>query len=242
MNRKLKALGLALFAAFAMSAIGAQAASADLFTSAAEGEATVLTSSADEPHEFKYSGGTVKCAVTNFSGTQTGNEATELTITPTYEECTFSGEPAAVRTNHCDYNFTTETVEGFAVVHVECENAGEHIEVEIPSWDHCTLTIAPQTVGQGVTYTDEGGEVTVGVNATVSVTRDNPGSHLFCAFIAESGTGTYSGSSWMAGYEDKGGPSTSFTTDETSTTDGDQGITHWSWEEGSQVVIGADTG
>jgi len=240
MNRKLKALGLALFAAFAMSAIGAQAASADLFTSA-DPDSTVLTSSADTEHVFSYSSGEVKCKVTKFSGTQTGETATELTITPTYEECTFGGEPAAVRTNHCDYKFTTETDEGHAPVGVECENKGEHIEVEIIPWNHCTLTIAPQTTGGGVTYTDEGGEVTVDITAEVEVTRDNPGSHLFCAFIAESGNGTYSGSSWMAGYEDEGGPSTSFTEDETATTD-NRGITHWSWEEGSQVDIGADTG
>jgi len=241
MTRKLKALGLGLLAAFALSAIGAQAASGDVFTTGAEPK-TVFTSSADTQHLFSYSVGSVKCAVTNFSGTQTGDTATELTITPTYEECTFAGEPAAVRTNHCDYTFTTETDEGHAPVGVECENEGEHIEVEITPWNHCTLTIAPQTTGGGVTYTDEGGEVTVDITAEVEVTRDNPGSNLFCAFIPESGNGTYTGSSWMAGYEDEGGPSTSFTEDETSTTEGDQGITHWSWEEGAQVDIGADTG
>jgi len=242
MTGKLRALGLALLAAFAMSAIGAQAASADLFTSAAEGEATVLTSSEDTAVEFSYSIGTVQCKVAKFSGTQTGEEATELTITPTYEECTFGGEPMIYRTNHCKYKFTTETVEGHAPVGIECENEGEHIEHEIIPWNHCTLTIAPQTTAGGVTYTDEGGEVTVDITAEVEVTRDNPGAHLFCGFIPESGVMTIAGSFWLAGYEDEGGPSTSFTEDETATTEGDQGITHWSWEEGAQVEIGADTG
>jgi len=240
MTRKLRAMGLALFAAFAMSAIGAQAASADLFTSA-DPDSTVLTSSEDTEILFSYSGGTVKCAVTKFSGTQTGETATELTITPTYEECTFGGEPMIYRTNHCKYKFTTETVEGHAPVGIECENEGEHIEHEIIPWNHCTLTIAPQTTGGGVTYTDEGGEVTVDITAEVEVTRDNPGNHLFCAFLAESGTMSIAGSFWLAGYEDEGGPSTSFTEDETATTD-NRGITHWSWEEGDQVEIGADTG
>ena len=56
MNRKLKALGLALFAAFAMSAVAAQGASAHDFHSSSESGVTHLTAEADpsEPHQIFY--------------------------------------------------------------------------------------------------------------------------------------------------------------------------------------------
>jgi len=246
MTRNLKALGLALFAAFAMSAVAASAASADMFVASPE---TVVTAEDHTvAHLFTYGLGEVECEVTNFSGTSgEKEEETSLTVTPTYDKCTLFDEPAVVRTNHCYYVFTSHTDgNGDAPVHIECENAGEHIEVEVVETG-CTVTVAGgQTTGNGVSYASSEGEVTATVTAEVEATRDNPTSDFLCSFLPSSGTGEYTGNSILKGYEISGEVPTTenegitWTAEDGHETEG-TGITHWKWGEGDQVGISVNT-
>jgi len=243
MAHNLKAPGLALFAAFALGALGAGAAAADVFV--AEPSSTVLTAEDHtEAHSFEYGLGTVECEVTNFAGEAPTIEETEIAITPTYDKCTLFSDPAVVRTNHCYYVFTSHTDEGgHAPVHVECENAEEHIEVEVVETG-CTVTVAPQTEhAGGVSFTNEGSgseaDVTVDITAEVEATRDNPTDDFLCSFLPSSDTGKYTGNSTLKGYEYASGPSTGWTKDNGHQTAG-TGTTHWSWGEGDQVGVSVD--
>ena len=252
MTRNLKAMGLALFAAFALSAIGAQTASADLFVAPPD---TVVTAEADTvDHTWAYGLGTVKCEVTNFSGTSGENEEeTSLTVTPTFDECTLFDDLAVVRTNHCYYVFTSHTDgNGHAPVHIECENAGEHIEFEVVETG-CTVTVAGgQTTGNGVSFAngDSGSEadVTVDLTAELEATRDNPTSDFLCSFLPASGTMATTGNFTLKGYELSGEVPTTenegitWTAEDGHETEG-TGTTHWTWGEGDQVGISVnDTG
>jgi len=238
MNRKSKALGLALLAALALSALGAQGASGDLFVS--EVSTTILTSDEDVEYGLSYSGLEVRCSTTSFSGTQIGSEATEINLTPTFSECSAGGSSAAVRTNHCYYTFSNETSGGHGRIELRCTEPGEHIEYEVPAFGHCNLTVGPQLMGSGASYTDWEGEVTVEITAEVTVTRDT-NKNFFCELLSHEGTGAFTGASVLVGFKDQNFYSTEYTEDETATTT-ERGVTDWSWLEGDQVNIAVGTG
>lgn len=220
MTRNLKALGLALVAVFAMSALVVSAAQAEevkhTFTS--EVTPTVLTGKQETgtKHAFTVGTGanahTTTCEKAEFAGTQEGKEANTVTLKPTYSECSASGLGAAtVRTNHCAYVFQSDTVTSEdAAVEVECAE-GSSIEVEVPSVG-VTLHIGAQTPAGGNHYTNlaehpaAGGKMAVTAKTTVS------GVHYTCSgggcFLLEGGgtgsNGTYTGESWVTGYNDTG--------------------------------------
>ncbi len=119
MKRNLKALGLALVAAFALSAIAASAASADFITT--NDGTTILESEATETQVFKNGEGVeVKCTAVAVDGSIVGTTAETVTVEPTYSGCTIvipkvGTVPAFVDTEGCHYLFTTVTQ-----VHILC--------------------------------------------------------------------------------------------------------------------------
>lgn len=129
MKRNLKALGLALVAAFALSAVLASAASAE-FTSATGGatlKATALTPQVFKIYNTSPGNAEVSCNKISVTGTAPA-ASTELTVEPHYEECTVTDEhtgltnqPANVTNNGCDYLFTTHAGEN---VHIVCPGGG----------------------------------------------------------------------------------------------------------------------
>jgi hypothetical protein len=135
MIRNLKVLGLALVAAFALSAVVASAASAH-FTSGAD--STTLTATALNEQVFVTHGTPgenteVKCTQVSVTGGPFGTDETELTVHPTYGgTCTItvegvgSGLTAEVKSNGCNYIFTTTLTNN---IHIEC-GANESIEVK----------------------------------------------------------------------------------------------------------------
>src|SRR3954453_13126535 len=91
MNRKIKALGLALMASLALTAVLASAASAaGTFTSSSTH--TILSGTQTTAHEFSAGSGfgKIKCSTATFAGTSSATSETHQTITPTYEGCTDS--------------------------------------------------------------------------------------------------------------------------------------------------------
>jgi hypothetical protein len=178
MMRNLKALGLAMLAAFALSAAAAADAQAVEGTFSWEEGTTKLVGEADPtaPTQlFSVTPGihtaSFKCDEVTGTATVTGTGAASVTAknivysdtgtTPETNKCTGTADGfaavATVRFNKCDYHFVAGTTEAEApngktegTVEIKCEKAGEKIEVEEAG---CTVTVAPQTVGPVYYYT-----------------------------------------------------------------------------------------
>jgi hypothetical protein len=169
MIRSVKALGLGLLAALAVSAVAAPAASANppkfhsefagIFLTGAQTGIVANTLTTDL--------GEMKCNVVKFSGTQGPMTTTTMTLKPTYEECTIAAENAVVTLNGCRYTFhleeQTEPIE--ARMGIECP-AGEELEIDTPE---CTITIPAQEPRKTVTFTNEGAGTTRSVVADLNV-------------------------------------------------------------------------
>ena len=202
MSRNLKALGLALIAAMAMTAVAAQAASAHEFTSASN--STVVTATGTN-HVFDANGVKVTCTAF-FKGTQTGKIADTLTVRPVYSNeekiCETPIGKAQIDTKGCDYIFDSETSgAGDATVSVSC-SAGHSIKI---TGTACTITVGSQTPAGGVSFTNEAaGDVKVTATATgIHYTTSGFG----CALVGLPGTGvngTYTGTATAQGFVDNG--------------------------------------
>lgn len=167
MNRKIKALGLALVAALALTAVMASAAQAE-FTS--DKDETYLHGNKENPHVFTAGGGigSITCSTATFEGEQDGNVATLVHIDPTYSGCSDSlGRTVHIDDEGLSYTFTTDET-----IHV---NGTMTLTVTSSSKVVCTITIHAQTIENGVSFTNLGGTkgITVeahaeGVHSTVS--------------------------------------------------------------------------
>ncbi len=171
MNRKLKALGLALVALCAFAAVSATGASANSkFTS--ESGHTELKGSQIGIDKFKTAAGTVECNEATYTGTSASTETTEQTINPTYSECkAFGFVNAVIDMNGCDYLFTIKT-EGVPAVqknsiHIVCP--AEKV-ISVTAFN-CEVTVPPQTIENGVTYINSGtGGTGMDIETTVHAT------------------------------------------------------------------------
>ena len=221
MNRKLKALGVAVVAVLAMSAVVASGAQATKFTAAEYPASLHGTQPEGAKHSFKYGSATVECSTATFAGTLS-EASSEVGIEPTYEGChviilgtTFPATVTKSGSKPC-YTFKVTGTDKEALgdvdkaegdVHVNCSLT---IDIYSNASDHaadktlCVIHVEPQTAGGTVTY-----EATTAPtpdvlhvyakNVTVAATRT--GSAL-CG--AASGTGTYNGKVTV-GAKDKGG-------------------------------------
>jgi hypothetical protein len=205
MIRNLKVLGLAMVAVLAMSAMVASAASAHEFKS--ESSSTTLTGEQVGEHVFTAEGNEVKCTAAKFTGTQSGTEADEVQVHPTYgaaakegATCKFSALTATVNTGSCDYRFDSETdANGHATTKVVCTSGSITI-----SLSGCTITIGAQTVDQGVSFTNEGSGASRDVKVTATATGIDYSASGFGCSLAGIKTGahtdgTYNGTTTVKG-------------------------------------------
>jgi hypothetical protein len=237
MTRNLKALGLALAAVFAMSAVAASTASAvasDHFTTT---KPSALLTGVSHDNEFKITGGPgFACTTSKFTGTVLNN-ATEATIDPEYtgkfshtphntagvdfRECNGTGGDVTLDMNGCHYDLTGSTTgldQGLvdATVWITCP-AGQAIKITQLSTG-MTLSIPAQTPTAGdVTYTNlpnhSGGKaVTVKATATGLTYHCTP---AFVCLISGAGShgndSDYTGTVTVTGYEDVDGLPTPLT-------------------------------
>jgi hypothetical protein len=161
---KAKALGLALIAVFAMSAIAASGAQAETWFHS-DTNPTVITGSVIEQTKFVTSGGTWKCNKEEYKATSTGvqNGSTwttkTITFTPIFGECTAFGFVGAtidvdIPGHECGYLYhLTNNTPPTATVDIECKHADEDITVTSP---FCTMHIEQQTGLAHVVFTNEG--------------------------------------------------------------------------------------
>lgn len=218
MTRNLKALGLALVAVFALSAVASAAAQAESKFMAAEYPVTIHGSQTTK-HIFKYGGNEVTCENAEFNGSATA-ASSEIEIEPAYTNChvnvlgsilpatvTIGTPPAGkkcylFKITGTDPTDPTNLDKAVGTVTIQCEfiihiyaSAKEHEEGKTSL---CTLAVsAPQGPFTGVTFENNTATGHVNVNASISgiaVTRT--GSTL-CG--AASGTATYTGNTAMEG-------------------------------------------
>jgi hypothetical protein len=203
MTRNLKALGLALLAVFAMSAVAASGASAaeDVFTSSEE--VTDLTGHGAGA-VFQYTEGKlgVTCETETYNGTIEGAAVNEITVHPVYEgHCTAGPFEATITTDGCNYIISGDTDEnGHAGVEIECDE-GKEITVDTA----CTIHIPPQTpTGGGVSFANGvSGQDDVTVNATVTGIHSTV-THSFACTLGGIAPGTHTGGTYEGSVTVKG--------------------------------------
>jgi hypothetical protein len=127
MIRKFKALGLALAAVFAISAVVTSAASATAgtLTTFPAGSTVIATAEQTGIHKFTLTDhkigegfATTECTTAKFTGSFVSASmegATVFTVQPVYEGCKAFGLNATVTTTGCDYLFRTGTQSGIVI-------------------------------------------------------------------------------------------------------------------------------
>jgi hypothetical protein len=184
MTRNLKALGLALVAVFALSAVAASAAYAEGVSELTpQSNQHVIITGHQEKVIYKTAAGQeVTCEKITYDGTINGNTAT-LTLEPTYSSChtTFPKFPTTITMNGCDYlihgQLTKPAGTFQASTDIVCPSPGgveSTIEVHIYSnVGHtellCTATIKGQTGLTTITIRNTAGtpdDVTLESNLT----------------------------------------------------------------------------
>jgi hypothetical protein len=204
MNRKIKALGLALVAALALTAVMASTAAANFTSSAAH--TTLHGVQQGEGHQFTAGEGigAINCKTATFSGTATGTSVSTVTIKPTYENCKDSlGRVVHITKNTLEYHFLSTASKGFVTM------TGE-IELTVTtSFGHCTIliqghrtvngtTVPDQTIN-GITYAQSGNDLLVTTHSN-NITSIVEGSGFACGTTKTHQTnGTYIGSTLMKG-------------------------------------------
>lgn len=199
MTHKLKAMGLALVAVFALSAMVAASASASAFHS--EASSTIITGSGEGTHTFTASGFSVECTTATFKGTSSGTETSSLEMHPEYSGCESSLGAAPVDTAGCNYVFNATTNgTGHLPSNISCTGTST-IKVTAPG---CTLSFGTQNTTGGVKATNlgTGSSRDTTVDATVTASFTKSGS--FC-FVISGNTGTYTGNTTVVGYANNGG-------------------------------------
>jgi hypothetical protein len=222
MTRNLKALGLALVAVFAMSAVAASSAPALHFTGGTG--ITKVDGAQVGLNVFTANGSPIECEEATFSGTVVATTTTEQTITPTYNKCRFASKTVntTVDMNGCAFILTIPNAANVNnPVHVECPTGTGTIThngvantkviiVTIPGL--CEFTIPEQTpTTGGVKYEagTSGGKKDVTVNA--SITGIHYTTHGNCQILSGKATdftwsdGTYNGKITFTGTNGAGG-------------------------------------
>jgi hypothetical protein len=195
MTRNLKALGLALVAAFALSAVMASGASAKTAQFTTQAGTVHIDGAQVETDKFFIGTKELTCTTANLKGTAEGPEQSTVTLTPTYETChaivTILGfkvtRTATVTMNGCDYVFqaTKETNETpySADLTVTCHE-GNEIEIHVyknsaePHSEEvlCTYDIHHQTITDAIQLTntkDANGVMDIHAHVNANVTLTN---------------------------------------------------------------------
>jgi hypothetical protein len=146
--------------------------------------------------------GSIGCNKQTYTATTSSETTTSLTVTPTYSECYTTPGPwtadrnIPIHVNGCTFTFTVAqgTVDSTEQTsHLVCP-AGKKIEITHQQVG-CTLSVDPQTVNTGLTYTKKTNpgtgkhEVTMDVGVKFKTTRHGG----ICIFVGTEGEGTLSG-------------------------------------------------
>jgi hypothetical protein len=226
MSIKLKALGLALFAALAVGAVSvvsATGATGGHFTSGSSW--TVLSGSQVGGNAANYientnEGARVICPEqeTISAASVSGTTVTQITATPTFPDgcelqAAFSG-PATIDTNGCDFLFTIESAEPeHTAVHLVCPEGKEVAATVDPVVvGSCVIDYPPQTpTSGGVVYaaTEHSGKASLHLDITAEgiTSNETPMGFLGCGTQAgESNNSDFFGTATVVGKDTTGTP------------------------------------
>lgn len=162
MISNLRSFGLTLIAVATVAAMIAPASSANEAGIFSAGSYPAHISGIDVDDTITTSGTTLACKTTTYTGTL-GGASTQLTLTPTYKDCTKDGTPATITMNGCAYIFNVGSGTGAhwnGTVHIECPGSVIEIHRYASSVTHaegksnCTVTIFEQPNLTGITYTN----------------------------------------------------------------------------------------
>jgi hypothetical protein len=208
MNRKLKAFGLVLVAVFAMSALSAATASAELFHAGEHG--TVIGENVGE-EVFTTNAGTVKCKTAKYTGTSTTNTPGSQIVTPQYSSCTaFGFVNTTIDVGTCQYRFNTPVNTTSTVDIINCGANG----VVVTAFN-CEVTIPNQSGLSHVVWENVAGTSPHHIRANVTISgityiqhsKSFPG----CNTAGTNGTptslfhdGTYHGTNTVKAFNTKG--------------------------------------
>jgi len=227
MNRNLKALGTALVAVFAMTAVLASAAQAQTLKVTVNPSPAWLTGEVIEhpnigkTHTFTLTGGQkLSCEEINFTAT-VKNGDTSITAVPEYKQCKSvigtETHLVTVTMNDCDYLFhggKTASPGSTTFIEVEVDLVcpeGKQVEIHVykgaasEAEELCTLKVAPFANNKGNETHNVGtgstNDITITTTATeIETTRTGS---LLCG--AASQKATYTGSTTVKAFEDKAG-------------------------------------
>jgi len=223
MNRNLKVLGLALVAVFAMTAVLASAAQAQVKATVGASSAILTGEVIEHPtigksQTFTLSGGQkLSCEEVKATGTVT-NGATSITASPEYSKCTAKiGSEfhlVTVTMNGCDYNFHggVEVAGGTTFEKVEVDlvcPVGKEVEIhvyknatsEVSEGELCTYKVAGFTNNNGnETHNVAGSPNDITITTTAKGIATTRTGSLLCG--AASTTAEYTGSTTVRAFED----------------------------------------
>jgi hypothetical protein len=207
---KLKFLGLALVAVFAMSAVGASAASAvEFHVEKAPAQITVNQEGTSNGFDVQF--GEVKCTTATYDATtKTVTTETTIELTPHYTGCTFAGVATEVHHGNCKFVIhITGTDQG--TVTIDCP-VGE--EITVTGGTKCTVHIPSQDVGE-ITLTNipgNGGttrEITAHLNSLTKIKyTQTPGTGVGKCTSLTTEEGKYTGTATVKAETDPGGVQT----------------------------------
>ncbi|HEX9968478.1 MAG TPA: hypothetical protein VGB06_11110 [Solirubrobacterales bacterium] len=175
MSNKLKAIGLGLIAAMAMSAMAVVNATAEIgghFVSSDPGTTSIVGSEGGT-HVLHFvseggaEGSRIGCDNDSYTGSVSGGTATAITITPAWSECYTTGTPGTkfdIDERGCDFSFKVgKNPAGHNTAEVICPAGTAGILITHPN---CGIVVPPQSVN-GVSYTNQGTPHEVTLTSTV---------------------------------------------------------------------------
>jgi hypothetical protein len=152
-------------------------------------------------NKFKTDVGTVICSVASFTGHQSTETATTLTVHPTYSTCTLAGTAVSINTVSCSYRFNTPVTAPaptHATVSVLC-SAGSSIVIRDATGVGCEVSVGTQNPGGVVSFENSAPSVSV-TAAVTGITYTDNGSCPNTETGHTNSTGTYSGGVSASGF------------------------------------------
>ena len=221
MIRNLKVLALVPVVVFAMSALMTSVASATTpFWFNSDGDWTALSGSQSAtPDTFTTDAGTLSCTTATYSGSTNATTSTTIKVAPHYTGCTLKPLPgtATIHMNGCEYEFHTDNETGEGKRDVETTigcPAEKDITVTVVSGaiTKCTIHIEPQSLGTGITLTNEesGGVTRLKAHisfSNIKYTQTAGMGEGKCSTTTTTSNGSYTGSATISG-KNTGGEAT----------------------------------
>jgi hypothetical protein len=166
-----------------------------------------LTGSQSGSDILTTTAGNVTCKSIKYSGTVASSPITEMSLTPTYSECTAFGFPATIDVNGCSYLLKVAP-ESTGTVDIVCPAGQELTVTASPSGTtKCTLHVPGGQSLATATFHNLGSGSTAEIEVTTNLSAikysHTQGSGIGSCPSGSATNGTYKGKTLITGEEDK---------------------------------------